>query len=181
MTDATGVITWDARFRPFGTAHAITDPRGIETLYVHDGFGNRIQADSPDAGVTEFEYDLAGNLVKRIDPRRNVTTEYAYDAQGRLVSITDPVGLVTRFTHNSHLTSITDPGGGVTALEYDNLGRQTKLTQPDPDGAGALTSPITLHEYNGSGKISKITDPEGRETTFQFDVIATQFFACNHC
>ena len=67
---------------------SLTDPRGIETRYVHDGFGNRIQADSPDAGVTEFEYDAAGNLVKRTDPRRNVTTEYAYDALNRVTAKT---------------------------------------------------------------------------------------------
>ena len=44
-------------------------------------------------------------------------TSFAYDAASQLVSVTDPMSRLTSY-------------------EYDGLGRNTKITEPDPDGAG---------------------------------------------
>ena len=37
-----------------------------------------------------------------------------------------------------------------TDFSYDNLGRETQVTYPDPDGGGSLTSPITTTIYVSS-------------------------------
>ena len=67
------------------------------------------------------------------------------------------------------MTSVTDPLDGVTSYEYDDLQRITKITQPDPDGAGSQTAPETTYAYNAQGKLDEITDPIGRDTTFGYD------------
>ncbi len=48
---------------------AVTDPRGIATAYVYDGFGRVIQTASADAGTTVYVYDKAGNLIEKTDGR----------------------------------------------------------------------------------------------------------------
>ena len=43
----------------------ILDSRGNVTAYARNGFGEVVTLSSPDAGVTSFEYDAAGRVVKR--------------------------------------------------------------------------------------------------------------------
>ena len=60
-----------------------------------------------------------------------------------------------------------------TTLDYDGSGRLIKVTQPDPDGAGPLTSPVTTYEYYTSGDaanlLKAVIDPRGLETDIQYD------------
>ena len=69
------------------------------------------------------------------------------------------------------MTTITDPLSGVTSYEYDDLQRLTKITQPDPDLTGPLTSPFITYVYNSQGKVDTITDPLGRDTSFTYNSI----------
>jgi YD repeat-containing protein len=77
-------------------------------------------------------------------------TTYAYDAASRLLSTTDPLGFTT-------------------AYEYDNLDNLTKITQPDPDGAGSLTSPLTTFAYDAVSNQLSLTDPVGNTTEWAYD------------
>lgn len=49
---------------------------------------------------------------------------------------------VTSYTYNANGNRVTETNalGKVTTWAYDNLNRMTQITQPDPDGAGALAS-----------------------------------------
>src|SRR5438105_9692926 len=102
-------------------------------------------------------FDSTGLLTSRVDANGN-TTSYAYSS-GKLSTITDPFGRTTTFTLTSGLvSSISDIASKSTALAYtsDNL---TSITAPDPDGAGALTSPVTGYAYGSSHRLSSTTDP----------------------
>ena len=61
------------------------------------------------------------------------------------------------------------PAGHVTSWQYDALQRPTQMTEPDPDGGGALTSPVTLYTYGSNTLLSQLTDAIGRDVTFQYD------------
>lgn len=62
----------------------------VTTYYTYDDFGRLVSLDSPDSGVTRFDYDAAGRLVgKHQYSSRNATAPissivYGYDDLGRL-------------------------------------------------------------------------------------------------
>ena len=43
------------------------------------------------------------------------------------------------------------------------------MTQPDPDGGGELTSPVTSYEYDAAGQLTSETDPLGHVTSYAYD------------
>ncbi|KAF0187721.1 MAG: RHS repeat-associated core domain-containing protein, partial [Gammaproteobacteria bacterium] len=63
----------------------------------------------------------------------------------------------------------TDPAGHVTNWQYDALQRPIQMTEPDPDGAGSLTAPVTAYTYGGNSLLSQVTDASGRDVTYQYD------------
>ena len=64
--------------------------------------------------------------------------------------------------------------GPATYYEYDNLGRQTKVTTPDPDGAGAQSAAETTYTYDAAGQVITVTDPLGNVTTYEYDNLGRQ-------
>jgi|GEM_PF-5208844 len=56
-----------------------------------------------------------------------------------------------------------------TAFAYDKLGRLLTVTQPDPDGGGALTAPVTSYGYDAVGNLLSVTDPLSHVTTYGYD------------
>ncbi len=62
-----------------------------------------------------------------------------------------------------------DPLGNVTSLEYDNRSRLKKQTAPDPDGAGALISPVTQWAYDAASQMTSMTNALGYVTSRTFD------------
>jgi YD repeat-containing protein len=110
--------------------------------------------------------------------------------------MTDPLGRITRYTYNAHglvttiiyavgtadqalvqygynsaddMTSYTDELGRTTTYAYDNLHRVTSITQPDPDGGGPLSAPVTTCEYDAVGRVTTITYPLSRDTQYTYD------------
>jgi YD repeat-containing protein len=49
------------------------------------------------------------------------------------------------------------------------LDHLVEVTQPDPDGGGGLTSPVSTWEYDAAGQLLVATDALGRETTYEYD------------
>jgi len=58
----------------------------------------------------------------------------------------DHVGRVVTFNStDSRISSVVDFDGAVTTLAYNAAGRLTSVTEPDPDAAGPLASPVTTY------------------------------------
>ncbi|WP_169437610.1 DUF6531 domain-containing protein [Longispora albida] len=188
MTDA---VTKYAR-NPLGHITSITDPNGKVTDLTSDINGLPVSETGPardvwTAGVlsqsarpvTVLGYNTFGELTHHKDPEGNITRA-DLDQAGRVTTITRPsytppggqaVTPVERvaYTPGGQVASHTDPLGRTTAYVYDPHGRPTKLTGPDPDGAGSLTSPVWSAAYNRSGEQTQITDPAGALQQMAFD------------
>ncbi len=119
-------------------------------------------------------FDSGGKLLARLDRLENVVESYTYDGD-LLESITDIHGNVTWFEYdgNDLVESITEfygkSGPQTTYLSHDVAGHLTQITEPDPDGAGPLSSPVTKYAYNADSLLESITDPRGLVTTIEYD------------
>ncbi len=47
--------------------------------------------------------------------------------------------------------------------------RLTTVTDPDPDGAGSLTSPVTSYTYNAASRVTKVTDALSNYTQYAYN------------
>ncbi len=78
--------------------------------------------------------------------------------------VADPMGQITdplshtssaKFDPLGNPLTVVDALGNTTIYERNNAGYPTKLTLPDPDGAGPKTSPIYLYEYDSENNLTK--------------------------
>jgi len=122
------------------------------------------------------KFDSNGYLTSREDANGNTFT-FAYvdaDTDGAtddISTMTDPFGRVTTFAYSSGLLStITDFASRVTTVTHDGSGRITKVTLPDPDGAGGDPSPEVDYAYSGTTfLLTLITDPNNNATSLEYD------------
>ncbi|MBL8815478.1 MAG: RHS repeat protein, partial [Planctomyces sp.] len=136
-----------------------TDKLGKVTTYVNNSDGQVTSITLPDP-------DGAGSLTSPV-------TTLAYDSLGRLVTVTNPDSSTQTFTYSTadQLLTSTDELGRVTTNTYDTLDRLLTVTQPDPDGAGSLTSPVTTLSYNAGSLLTSVTDPKGYVTSYAYDAV----------
>lgn len=147
----------------------VTDPKGLDTTYSYNGFGDLVQLSSPDTGTTTYTYDSAGNRASQTDAR-GITTTYQYDALNRLTQ----VGYPTASLDVSYVYDVTQPV--CQAGETFSLGRLTLMvdgsgsTQYCHDRFGQLvrkvqtTNGVALtlrYAYTKSGQLQAMTYPDG--------------------
>ncbi|MBA3966897.1 MAG: hypothetical protein H0X47_14225 [Nitrospirales bacterium] len=119
-------------------------------------WSNGFRGSSPE---TRTDYDSYGNVICTMDPRAHTTT-IAYDgSQTFVITVSNPLHHVisTRYSGVNgvgmgtglygQIKSVTNPNGAVTSMEYDGIGRGTKLTQPN--GSWTITA------YNSFGTVGK--------------------------
>ena len=149
-------LAFDVIDAPAKPSTYLSPPGDFSRLVQHDdGTFTRTLKDG-----TRLGFDPKGLQISATD-RNDNTTGYAYDGEGRLVSITDPVGLVTRFTFDSHLTSITDPASRTTRFEHDTRGNLVRIT--DPDGTSRQFA------YDARHRVISQTDKRGFVTQYEHD------------
>ena len=105
------------------------------------------------------------------------TTTYNYNDAGQMTSESSRVATGQSITESwnydgvagsrGYLTSSTDGNGNTTTYTYDSLGHMLTETQPDPDGNGPLSAPVTDYVYDADGNLISTTLATGspQETT----------------
>ncbi|MFE0151046.1 DUF6531 domain-containing protein [Nonomuraea sp. NPDC059007] len=126
--------------------------------------------------TTRIGYDTYGTQTHTTDPEGR-TTSSVFDKAGRLISqiassYTPPGGAaVTPTTTRAYdvagqLIKTTDPRGNVRSIDYDQLGREVRITDPAPAGQPAGQSVI---EYDLAGEKLATVDPTGARTEATYD------------
>jgi len=101
--------------------------------------------------VKEFDYDSFGNFISKTDGCGHTTMiEYGLNPIFP-ISFTNALGQTTLLEYNlsiGKLEKTTDPNGFKTSVEYDSLGRITKVIKP----GDISTSPTIRYRYFIDGK-----------------------------
>ncbi|MCB9940713.1 MAG: hypothetical protein H6823_20945 [Planctomycetaceae bacterium] len=161
---------------------SITDEQGRKTLFDVDPVNGNVrsatrvigQPGGSDDLVMAMTYTASGQIDTMTDPLGRVT-DYDYDARGNLVKVTMAKGTAVEAVQQFELdaagnvTAIIDANGHRSTFEYDSLNRRTKMTGPDPDGAGPLVAPVTSFVYDAIGNVTSLTDAAGRVTSQAYD------------
>ncbi|MFQ5964050.1 MAG: MopE-related protein [Candidatus Scalinduaceae bacterium] len=167
-----------------------TSKRGFTTNYNFDFAGKFVSSNLPDGSTRQLG---PTDTVGLIDPLSGLGTEnnpapvvrpddgiatYT-DGNGNQVTIEtnrfgsaseiiDPLGRVTSVVRdeNSAPTQVVSPNGAITAFTYDNKGNLLSLQEPVGDTLERQTSFEYEPVFN---QITRMTDPAGKVTTFEYD------------
>ena len=151
----------------------VTDQRLVDTLYTYNGFGEVIQVDSLDAGVTIFQRDPAGNPTQVTDGR-GVVADLSYDDLDRPVAKTFPASPAEDVTYTyddptagahgiGRLAAIADQSGS-TAFTYDARGNTTR-DRRTIDGIVYDTD----YGYDLADNLNRIVYPSGHVVAYGRD------------
>lgn len=135
----------------------------ITTINSYDAFNRLSSANNGALGNTTYGYSYsAGNTTVTVTTPAG-TTSKTTDLSGKLVSATDNGGILS-YTYYSHGGLKEVKNGTVTATlnEYDEYGRQTKLTDAN---AGAIE-----YLYNAIGELTWQKNAKGEEYIMAYDL-----------
>ena len=145
----------------------VTDPRGKQTHYVYDGFGQLWQQDSPDTGITHYTYDAQGRQTS-MTRASNQVTAYTHDSLGRLTGVSAD-GSTQAFTYDTcangkgRLCMVSDPTGSAS-FSYTPQGQVLSQSSTLPaGGTGTLA-----YTYDLMGRLSTITYPDSTLASYTY-------------
>jgi RHS repeat-associated protein len=146
-----------------GARAAERDEWGGVTHYEYDSFGHLQRLVDPVGYPTTYGYDWFGNKTRETDQEGNIT-QVSYDRAGRLLQVTGPDGGITRTALNPDglVIKTVDPNGSAISYGYDRAGRLTSKTD---------LSGVTRIQYDGVGNQVALTNPNGWTTRMAFDEI----------
>jgi len=170
---------WKYRTDRYGLVVETITALGFVSTVSRNMDGLPIVATAPDpdgtgplaASVTKLGYNSVGDLTHFIAPDGGVTTATYSSTLHRMLSSTDPVGRTQSSTYDAYGNQITsvDGAGYTTTIAYNTRGLPTSVTQPDPDGAGTLTAPVTTLAYDTSGRLVTVTNPDASTVTYTYN------------
>jgi RHS repeat-associated protein len=156
----------------------VTRPTGIVTKNLYDENFRKISATIANgtvaAATTLFTYDNVGNLTWVTDPLGRQTYNI-YDNRNRKRFATEAYGTnvaattVWHYDGASNINQIDRPDGEIETKGFDALNRMVWHNLPR-QLPGYEPINVTTHiDYNPSGTIQQVTDPNGHYTTFLYD------------
>ena len=139
----------------------IIDPLGNITIHEYDPNQDKILTIDPMGNSTKFAYNEKGFLIKEENAFGN-SQKFSYDAKNRLLSSTSYGGATFKrvLNENGQATQITYPNGNTLNLKYQN-GKLHQLIDQDQQ--------ITTLTWNNKHNLTKITAPNGAESTMQYN------------
>lgn len=167
-----------------GRLRGVVDPQGNEKRQTYDLRDQLIGVDDPDRGVTRYERDAAGNVVREVDAR-GIETVTQVDAMGRLRrqwDDSDPAGTVVEyqfdFPRNCPAELCTNAANRLVEVSFPLEGLTSGHDWYGYDPGGNLVA----HErqldgrafrfgwdYDHTDILTQRTYPDGRSFSFGYD------------
>jgi RHS repeat-associated protein len=161
--EAANGTTTETGYDSMGQVKSKTNGNGKTTEYKRNGLEQLTETIDPLERKTTREYDKAGNLEKLKDPEGRTTT-FSYDKADRLtkkdyseVATTD---VTYEYDKDGNVVKMTD-ATGTTKSTYDILDRATEVENGNKE--------VVKYEYNLGDLTTKITYPNGKAVTREFD------------
>ena len=167
MTDSTG--TTSRTYDELGRVLTKTVPSLGTTVFTYDGDeGGGLRSETtrdPKGNLTEKVYDKAGRLYKVIADGKATTYEYYADGSRRSVTYGD--GAKEEYTYygdglNKTLVNKKADGSSLDSYSYTYDGAHNQTSKTDAKG-------VTSYEYDSLNRLEKVTEPNGRTTSYTFD------------
>lgn len=138
-------------------------PRVWEYSYDAKGWLTEVRGPRTDAAdITRYEYDTAGNLVRRVDAQGYATSWGDYDGAGRPRSMTDANGVTTTLRYDWRGQVVeTNRAGEITSTQFDAIGNLVEIAFPD--GRRETFS------YDDAGRLTGMMDGQGRRRSYVLD------------
>ncbi len=167
------------RYNPIGEILSVTDSGGNEIVSDYDTLGRRTSLITPDTGRTDYFYDVAGNLNRKVDENLRTKAEsirYEYD-YNRLREIVYPESPHVTYTYGARghseagrLTRVSN-GSGVKTYTYGKLGEQTGMSRTVHRLSSASSDYSTNFSYRWDylGRMDSITYPNAEVLTYHYD------------
>lgn len=193
--DAPGPGAKTYRYRPDGLRDRFTNELGAIWAYGYDAAGRLKTETDPNGNATTHGYDAAGRLASVLQPVPGATCSgtkvgcisYSYDHAGRPLGVDysdatpdltgiiyDGLGRRTEATvggvqetwewnDRSQLVAHADVNGHTTGYEWDPAGNLEELFYP------GQSVPV-VRGFDDAGRLVSVTDWNGNEATFDYDV-----------
>jgi RHS repeat-associated protein len=131
------------------------------SYYSNDNISKIVQGDR----VTSLNYENRGYVSQIVNPLGEIT-KFFRDNMGRVLSKIEPGNRETKYLYdqNGRMTSLTTPNGKTHEFIYNE---QELLSEYRPPALGSEVVKTT-YEYNLDKDLTKITLPDGREITYDY-------------
>jgi len=192
-TDPSGTVTsntYDSVGNLIATASSLQT-----TAYSYDDENRSIATSNSLGQVTRNTYDLDGNLTETTASSLQPTA-FSYNLDGQVTRKTDASGTATyEYDGYGRLWRTTDAQGNVTAMEYDadtekaiRIYYPTLTREYTYDLRGRVTemkeitssaTRTTSYTLNAMGQVLAVTDPLGRITRSEYDVLGRRIAEIN--
>lgn len=115
--------------------------------------------------TTRFDYDNAGNLIKKTD-KNGKDTHYVFDSRDRLILVVAPDTGQTGYEYDTrdNLVSLTDAENQTTQFEYDRNNRLVKETRPMGEEVN--------YTYDSLGNLIQKIDAKDQKTRYVYDKVS---------
>ena len=173
--DGAGPLSAPVTAYAYGSSNrlsSVTDPLSHVTSLTY-GFSGRVSqitfADTNNAQFTPIEVDGLVNIGAGVGTSSNPAAPYV---PGSITAgFLDEMGhtQTIKLDRFGNVLSFTDPLSLTTTYTRDSNGLVTQMTQPDPDGGGPLTSPVTGYQYDSKGNMTRVTYADSSYETWSYD------------
>jgi RHS repeat-associated protein len=156
------------RYNTNGVLLSETDPSGLVTTYISNGFGRPISVVGPYGHTFSFTYDKT-HVASFTDPAGGVHT-YAYDINSNLIQVTYPDGGAKRYHYENtsfphHLTGISYIEGNGTTTRYGTYAYDVNGKAISTEHAGGIERYSLSYD---SDTQTTVTDAAGTQEVMTF-------------
>ena len=155
-------VSYDA----FGRTLTTTDALLNQTTYTYDDDDRTMTLTTPEGVVVVTTHNRHGQTL-RVEAA-GLATQYLFDANGQVLESFDNLGShgTTTYDRAGRVTVTTSTSGATTTFVYDGASRVLTRTLASAGDGIELT---TEYEYDGQGRVFRVTEDTGRVTETEYD------------